>query len=97
MRFLEVKSVLIWRRKKNYENKTTTRLKLLKSDFTNDQSEILKEYMRVYKRLYRSNKNRSPANDSPFAFLENIIPLKIDDNSSFRVKGKSHKWNAFKR
>lgn len=42
MRFLEVNSygtsmvneirVLIWRRKKKYENKTTTRLKLLRSD-----------------------------------------------------------------
>ena len=57
--------------KRNYENKTTTKLKLSNGDFTSDQSEILREQMHFYKTLYSSDKNRSPdLNDSALsAFL----------------------------
>ena len=51
--------VLLWPRKRNYENKTTTKLKLSNGDFTSDQSEILREQMHFYKTLYSSDKNRS--------------------------------------
>ena len=74
--------------KRNYENKTTTKLKLSNGDFTSDQSEILREQMHFYKTLYSSDKNRSPdLNDSALsAFSDNIISLENDDKLSCEGK-----------
>ena len=74
--------------KRNYANKTTTKLKLSNGDFTSDQSEILREQMHFYKTLYSSDKNRSPdLNDSALsAFSENIISLENDDKLSCEGK-----------
>ena len=74
--------------KRNYENNTTTKLKLSNDDFTSDQSEILREQMHFYKTLYSSDKNRSPdLNDSTLsAFSENTISLENDDKLSCEGK-----------
>ena len=73
--------------KRNYEKKTTTKLKLSDGSFTNDQSKILQEQMHFYKTLYASNKQRSSTLSDPLCTVnENIIPLENDDMLSCEGK-----------
>ena len=73
--------------KRNFEKKTTTKLKLPNGSFTTDQSEILQEQMHFYKALYTSNNHDSSVanNDLPL-FTENITPLENADKLSCEGK-----------
>ena len=73
--------------KRNFEKKTTTKLKLPNGSFTTDQSEILQEQMHFYKVLCTSNNHESSIanNDLPL-FTENITPLENADKLSCEGK-----------
>ena len=73
--------------KRNFEKKTTTKLKLPNGSLTTDQSEILQEQMHFYKALYTSNNHESSVsnNDLPL-FTENITPLENADKLSCEGK-----------
>ena len=74
--------------KRNFEKKTTTKLKLPNGSFTTDQSEILQEQMHFYRGLYTSNNHESSVanNDLPLIFSENITPLENADKLSCEGK-----------
>ena len=81
--------------KRNYEKKTTTKLKLSDGSFTNDQSKILQEQMHFYKTLYTSTKHGpTTLNDPLCSFSENISPLENDDMLS--CEGKVTQGECFK-
>ena len=81
--------------KRNYEKKTTTKLKLSDGSFTNDQSKILQEQMHFYKTLYTSTKHGpTTLNDPLCSFSENISPLENDDMLS--CEGKVTQGERFK-
>ena len=81
--------------KRNYEKKTTTKLKLSDGSFTNDQSKILQEQMHFYKTLYTSTKHGpTTLNDPLRSFSENISPLENDDMLS--CEGKVTQGECFK-
>ena len=75
--------------KRNFEKKTTSKLKLPNGSFTTDQSEILQEQMHFYKALYASNNHESSVaanSDLRLIFSENITPLENDDKLSCEGK-----------
>ena len=81
--------------KRNYEKKTTTKLKLSDGSFTNDQSKILQEQMHFYKTLYTSTKHGPATSNDPLrSFSENISPLENDDMLS--CEGKVTQGECFK-
>ena len=73
--------------KRNFEKKTTTKLKLPNGGLTTDQTEILQEQMHFYKALYTSNNHESSiANNDLTLFTENITPLENEEKSSCEGK-----------
>ena len=75
--------------KRNFEKKTTSKLKLPNGSFTTDQSEILQEQMHFYKALYTSNSHESSVaanSDLRLIFSENITPLENEDKLSCEGK-----------
>ena len=70
--------------KRNFEKKTTTKLKLPNGSLATDQSEMLQEQMHFYKALYTSNSHESLVanNDLPQIFVEDITPLENADKLS---------------
>ena len=73
--------------KRNFEKKTTTKLKLPNGGLTTDQTEILQEQMHFYKALYTSDNHESSiANNDLTLFTENITPLENEEKSSCEGK-----------
>ena len=75
--------------KRNFEKKTTSKLKLPSGSFTTDQSEILQEQMHFYKVLYTSNNHESSFAANSYLcliFSENITPLENEDKLSCEGK-----------
>ena len=75
--------------KRNFEKKTTSKLKLPNGSFTTDQSEILQEQMHFYKALYTPNNHESSVaanSDLRLIFSENITPLENEDKLSCERK-----------
>ena len=65
--------------KRNYEKKTIAKLKRSNGTVTNDQFEILREQMEIYKALYTSAMHPENSNDTVSAFFENMTPLENTD------------------
>ena len=69
--------------KRNYCNKTVTKLKRNDNTYTNNQFQILQEEKVFYETLYTSkNIEKENFSNSPFFNLENITPLSEDEKLS---------------